>query len=61
ARRLVIEVQSALYHEALCDQAAEACRREALEAAGYRVEEFTDTEVWFDPAGTVRRLRALAR
>jgi very-short-patch-repair endonuclease len=61
ARRLVIEVQSGLYHEALCDQAADACRREVLEAAGYRVEEFTDTEVWFDPAGTVRRLRALAR
>lgn len=61
SRRLVIEVQSALYHDALTDKAADAERRAALQQAGYRVEEFTDTEVWFDPRGTVRRLRALAR
>ena len=37
----------------------DAARRRALEADGYRVAAFTDSEIWFDPARTVRRLRAL--
>ena len=53
--------QYRLLTDALTDKAADAERRAALQQAGYRVEEFTDTEVWFDPRGTVRRLRALAR
>lgn len=57
--RLVIEVNSALFHAALIDQRADAERRLGLEAEGLRVETFTDTEVWFDPAGTVRRLQAI--
>lgn len=60
-RALVIEVQSSLYHDALVDQAADAARREALEAAGFRVEEFWDHEIWHDPVGTVGRLRRLTR
>jgi very-short-patch-repair endonuclease len=59
-RRLVIEVQSGRYHDALVDRVADAARRKALEQAGYRVEEFTDWQIWFDPANTVRRLRQLA-
>lgn len=59
-RRLVIEVQSARYHDALVDRAADAARRRSIEAAGYRLEEFTDWQIWFDPATTVRRLRRLA-
>lgn len=58
-RKLVIEVNSALYHDALIDRRADADRRAAIEAAGYRVSTFTDTEVWFDPRGTIARLRAL--
>ncbi len=57
--RLVIEVNSALYHDALIDQRADAARRESLEAEGLQVETITDTKVWFDPAGTVQRLRSL--
>lgn len=57
--RLVIEVNSALFHAALIDERADAERRLGIEAVGLRVETFTDTEVWFDPAGTVLRLRAL--
>lgn len=57
--RLVIEVNSALFHAALIDQRADAERRSGLEAACLRVETFTDTEVWFDPAGTISRLRAI--
>jgi very-short-patch-repair endonuclease len=59
-RMLVIEVDSALYHDALIDKTADEARRAALTAAGYQVESFTDTEVWFDPPGTVGRLRAIA-
>ncbi len=60
-RALVIEVNSALYHDALVDQDADAARRAELEASGYRVETFTDSQIWFDPAGTVSRLRTIAR
>jgi len=58
-RKLVIEVDSAYYHGALIDARADAERRAALEAAGLTVERFTDTEILFDPKGTVARLRAL--
>jgi very-short-patch-repair endonuclease len=61
ARGLVIEVNSDLYHDALVDRAADADRRSALEAAGFQVEEVWESEIWFDPAGTVARLRRLAR
>jgi len=60
-RGLVIEVNSALYHDALVDQTADAARRRALEEAGFRVETFTDGQIWFDPSGTVARLRTLGR
>lgn len=60
AARIIIEVQSALHHDALVDRAADAARRAELTAEGWRVEEFWDREVWFDPAGTVRRLRSHA-
>lgn len=58
-RKLVIEVNSAFCHGALIDQAADAERRRRLEDEGYEVAEFTDAEVWFRPAETVARLRAL--
>lgn len=60
-RRVLFEVQSALYHDALVDRRADALRRAAIEAAGYECHEFTDAEVWFDPRATVARLRTLAR
>ncbi len=56
---LVIEVDSALYHDALIDQQADEERRSALEAAGYRVHAFTDHEIFHDRQGTLRRLRAI--
>jgi very-short-patch-repair endonuclease len=58
-RLLVIEVDSAFCHGALVDEADDLVRTEALTAAGYRVERFTDNEVWFDPKGTVIRLRTI--
>jgi very-short-patch-repair endonuclease len=57
--KLVLEVDSALYHEALIDQRRDAARKQALEAVGFRVENFTDTEVWLHGAATVERLRLL--
>ncbi len=56
---LVIEVDSALYHDAIIDQRADAARRAALESAGYRVHSFTDAEIFHDRQGTLRRLRAI--
>ena len=58
-RKVVIEVDSALYHDALIDREADAARRAALEAAGYRVHSFTDHEIFADREGTLRRLRAI--
>jgi very-short-patch-repair endonuclease len=58
-RRIVFEVDSALCHGALIDAADDARRTAELEGEGWRVERFTDTEIWFDPKGTVVRLRAL--
>jgi very-short-patch-repair endonuclease len=56
---LVIEVDSALYHDALIDRRKDAARRAALEAAGYRVHSFTDREIFHDREGSLRRLRAI--
>ena len=56
---LVIEVDSALYHDAIVDRVADAARRDALIAAGYRVRSFTDQEIIFDRQGTLARLRAI--
>lgn len=56
---LVIEVDSALYHDAIVDRRADAIRRAALDAAGYRVHSFTDHEIFHDRQGTLRRLRAI--
>jgi very-short-patch-repair endonuclease len=58
-RRLVIEVDSALYHGALIDEAADLARTNELEATGWRVERFTDSEIWFQPQPTVDRLRTI--
>lgn len=56
---VVIEVDSALYHDAIIDQVADAARRATLEAAGYRVHSFTDRDIFHDRAGTLARLRAI--
>jgi very-short-patch-repair endonuclease len=56
---LVIEVDSALYHDAIVDREADAARRDALTAAGYRVHSFTDHEIFYDRESTLARLRAI--
>jgi very-short-patch-repair endonuclease len=56
---LVIEVDSAIYHDAIIDQKTDEARRAALVAAGYRVHSFTDTEIFHDRQGTLRRLRVI--
>ena len=61
SRPVLFELQSALHHGALIDQRGDAIRRAGIEAANYDYHEFTDNEVWFDPKGTVARLRVIAR
>ncbi|MFZ4518393.1 MAG: endonuclease domain-containing protein [Microthrixaceae bacterium] len=54
---VVIEVQSSRHHTALTDRAADEVRRAGLEAAGIRVVEVWDTEVWTAPQVVVDRVR----
>ena len=56
-RPLVLEVQSELHHTALLDVAADARRRQRLEAAGFVVVEVWDTEVWHRPHVVEAKLR----
>jgi very-short-patch-repair endonuclease len=59
---LVIEIQSERYHSSLCDQVADAARRDAFEAAGYEFLELTDTDIWSRPGHVVSLVRdAIAR
>jgi very-short-patch-repair endonuclease len=57
----VIEVDSALYHGALIDQEADRARSAELQATGWQVERFTDSDVYFRPQHTVDRLRAIVK
>jgi very-short-patch-repair endonuclease len=55
--KLVVEVQSELYHWALVDVEADAARRAKLEADGFRFLEIWDTDVWARPAVVVGQIR----
>jgi very-short-patch-repair endonuclease len=54
---LFVEVMSERYHTALVDEAADAARKGRLEAAGGRVVEVWDHEVWYDPPAVRERIR----
>lgn len=63
---LVAEIQSERYHTSLVDRAADARRRERLEAAGLQVIEIWDVDVFHRPtsvrdaiAAAERRCRAV--
>ena len=53
---LVVEVQSERFHSALVDKVADAHRKEALVAAGFRIVEVWDTEVWYHPGSVAERV-----
>lgn len=55
--RVIVEVQSALFHGGLLDRARDAERLARLRRAGWIVVEVTDTEVWHRPAIVVARIR----
>ena len=56
---LVIEVDSALYHDAIVDRVADAARRAALEAAGYRCAPSPTTRSSTTGRARSARLRAI--
>lgn len=56
-RRIILEVDSALIHDALIDKAADAARRAALESDGYEIHSFDDHEIFYDTATAMGRLR----
>jgi very-short-patch-repair endonuclease len=58
AERLVLEVQSNRYHSALSDRRADAERSRTLRAAGWRVLEVWESEVWSEDLAWLDRLRA---
>jgi very-short-patch-repair endonuclease len=55
---LVVEIQSALHHEALVDRVADATRVATLHHDGFRVVEILDSELWNSPDRVVARVRA---
>lgn len=55
---LIGEVDSDRYHLAPLDKADDKRRDEAAEAAGFKIERFTEFEVWYEPASVVARWRA---
>lgn len=60
-RRIVLEIDSELYHGALIDKRADEERAARLEAAGYLVVRVTDTDVWHHPQELVRKVRGARR
>lgn len=61
---LVVEVDSERYHSALTDVVADAARQARLEADGFVVRRFDETELWRYPervVDEVRRVRAALR
>jgi very-short-patch-repair endonuclease len=57
-KRLVVEVDSALHHSSLVDEAADAVRDAALAQAGYTVLRIKEHDLWHRPDEVVRRLLA---
>jgi len=57
AHPVILEVQSAMYHDALVDREADAKRLAQLRADGFVVVEVTDTIVFHDTDELVRRYR----
>jgi very-short-patch-repair endonuclease len=59
--RLIVQIDSERYHEALIDKAADEAQSVALREAGFEVLRVTDTQVWFRPnevTAAVRRARS---
>ncbi|MGB6058878.1 MAG: type IV toxin-antitoxin system AbiEi family antitoxin domain-containing protein [Microthrixaceae bacterium] len=57
-RKVVLEVQSEMYHTALVDRIADLDRLDKLRSNGVTVVEATDTEVFHRPWVVVQRVRA---
>jgi very-short-patch-repair endonuclease len=60
-RKIVVEVQSARYHSALCDRERDQKRVADLRACGWTVIEIPEHDIWHRPDEVIRRLRALFR
>jgi very-short-patch-repair endonuclease len=56
--RVVVEIDSELYHTSISDRRADDHRRAELEAAGWTVIRISQHELWHDPRAVQRRVRA---
>ena len=54
---LVAEIDSERFHAAPLDAEADEHRDEGMNRGGFRVERFTESEVWYKPGDVVRRWR----
>jgi hypothetical protein len=61
ARRLVIEIDSAIHHSAKLDREADGRRDNELVEAGYRVIRITDDQIWFRPHEALATVRDALR
>ena len=56
-QRLIVQIDSERHHGSLIDKRADDAQTAAMEAAGFRVRRFTDTEVWYHGDRVVAELR----
>ncbi|HEY6532336.1 MAG TPA: DUF559 domain-containing protein [Acidimicrobiales bacterium] len=61
ALRLVVEVQSALFHSSRVDQARDEIRFERLRGAGWTVLEVNELDIWYHPPRVIAQVRAARR
>ncbi|MEY2469025.1 MAG: hypothetical protein QOF21_1723 [Actinomycetota bacterium] len=54
---LIAEIDSTVFHTAPLDAESDELRDERLTAAGFRVEHFTEYEIWHDASGVSKRWR----
>lgn len=59
--RLIVEIQSVLYHGSISDRRRDAARRQALEAEGWTVLEVWEDRILTDGPALVREIAALRR
>jgi very-short-patch-repair endonuclease len=55
--RVIVQIDSERYHEALIDKASDDAQTATLRRAGFEVLRFTDAQVWFRPGEVVTEVR----
>jgi very-short-patch-repair endonuclease len=59
--KVIVEIDSELYHASISDRRSDEARRKALEAAGWIVLRITEFDVWHQPQRVQRAVRLARR